>query len=278
MGTLYVVATPIGNLEDISPRALRVLAEVSLIAAEDTRHTKRLLGHFGIATPLISYHAFNERARRERLLTALDAGDVALVSDAGTPGIADPGRDLVDAALAAGRAVIPIPGPSSLTAAISASGLVDGPFLTLGFLPRSGPERRRLLGIAASTGFPVVLFEAPNRLVATLGEVARVLGDRTAVVAREITKVHEEVRRGNLATLAAGYARDGVRGECVIVVGGAPAPDPAADDDIERTVRSLLRAGLKPSDAAREAARMTGQPRSDLYDLARRLKTAQPEE
>ncbi|MGH2535636.1 MAG: 16S rRNA (cytidine(1402)-2'-O)-methyltransferase [Thermomicrobiales bacterium] len=271
MGTLYVVATPIGNLEDLSPRAIRVLADVALIAAEDTRHTGRLLTRFGIKTPMVSYHAFNERARRETLLDALAVGDVALVSDAGTPGIADPGQDLVDAALGAGHTVSAVPGPSSLTAAASVSGLINGPFVALGFLPRKGPDRARALAVAATTRLPVTLFEAPTRLVATLRELADVIGNRPAVVARELTKLHEEVRRDSLVNLAEHYERTGVRGEIVIVVDGSATdrPDDAIDD--AAVVATLLRSGLKPSEAAREAARITGRPRSELYDVARSL-------
>ena len=271
MGTLYLVATPIGNLEDISARALRVLGEVRLIAAEDTRHSGRLLAHFGIETPMLSYHAFNERARRERLLAALDVGDVALVTDAGTPAIADPGADLVAAVVAAGHTVSPVPGPSALVAAIAASGLVSGPFVGLGFLPRKGTERRQVLARAAASGFAVVLFEAPTRLAATLSDLASTLGDRPAVVARELTKLHEEVRRGTLVELAAEYRRQAVRGEIVVVVGPAPSAVVVDPEDAAEVVTTLRRSGLSPSDAAREAALITGLPRSAMYDLARRV-------
>jgi 16S rRNA (cytidine1402-2'-O)-methyltransferase len=270
MGTLFVVATPIGNLEDISARALRVLREVDLIAAEDTRHTGRLLRRFEIATPMLSYHAFNERARRDRLLAALATGDVALVTDAGTPGIADPGAELVAAASEAGFPVSPVPGPSSLAAAISAAGLVDGPFLHLGFLPRKGEERRRLLGRAAVTGFALVLFEAPPRLVATLNDLIGVLGDRPAMIARELTKLHEEIRRGPLSGHVAHFSRVEPRGELVIVVAAEDDRDDGGDESPETVVARLLEAGLAPSAAAREAARLTGLPRSTLYEMARR--------
>lgn len=275
MGTLYLVATPIGNLEDLSPRAARVLREVALVAAEDTRHTGRLLTHFGIATRLLSYHAHNERARRRPILTALATGDVALVSDAGTPGIADPGYDLVAAALAAGYAVSPVPGPSVVAAAVGVSGLVPGPFLALGFLPRRGTERRRLLARAGTTGFPVILFEAPGRLVGTLGDLERAWGDRDAVVMRELTKLHEEIVRGRLAALAERFAAATPRGEIVVVVAGAAEVDSADPEDAARIVADLLRAGLTPSQAAREAAAVTGLPRARLYELARNAgKTA----
>ena len=277
MGTLYVVATPIGNLSDMTPRAIEVLGRVSLIAAEDTRHTLGLLRHFGIETPLLSYHAHNERARRERLLAALAEGDVALVSDAGTPAISDPGNDLVAVALTAGFTVSPIPGASSLVAAVSASGLVPGPFVVVGFMARGGRERAVELGRAAAAGMPLVLFEAPNRLVETLDFLRSALGDRPVTVARELTKIHEEVRHGIMSVVADHYRAQPPRGEIVIVVGGAMAtaslPD-AADD--ETVLRSLLTTGLSVSQAAREAASLTGRPRSELYDLARRLRTGDP--
>lgn len=275
MGTLFVVGTPIGNLSDMTPRAVEVLGRVALIAAEDTRHTLGLLRHFGIETPLLSYHAHNERARRERLLGALAEGDVALVTDAGTPAISDPGNDLVAVALAAGFTVSPIPGASSLVAAVSASGLVPGPFVVVGFLERRGRGRAVELGRAAAAGMPLVLFEAPNRLVETLDFLRASLGDRPVTVARELTKLHEEVRNGILSVVADHYRQEPPRGEIVIVVGGAPSTDapPDADDD-ETVIRSLLGTGLSVSQAAREAASLTGRPRSELYDLARRLRAA----
>jgi 16S rRNA (cytidine1402-2'-O)-methyltransferase len=275
VGTLYLVATPIGNLEDITARALRVLREVSLIAAEDTRHTGKLLSHFGISTPMISLHQHNERARREHLLAALTSGDVAVVSDAGTPGISDPGFDLVAAAVAGGIPVSPIPGPSSVIAAISAAGLVPGPFVNLGFIPRSGAERRQLLLRAGQTGFPIVLFEAANRLETTLVELKELLGDRMAVVARELTKVYEEFRRGSLTELADHYSAEPARGEIVVIVGEATPPEPDTADPAE-IVASLLKAGLKPSAAAREAAALTGLPRADVYAIAMSLGKDMP--
>lgn len=268
MGTLYIVATPIGNLGDISARALETLKSVQLIAAEDTRHTGRLLTHFGIETPLISYHSFNERARRDRLLAALAAGDVALVSDAGTPGISDPGQALVADVVAAGYRVSPIPGPSSLVAAASVSGMADGPMTFLGFLPRQASERRRLLTRVGATGFALVLFESPNRLRATLVELQALLGERQAALMRELTKLHEESRFGTLSSLAADLAADGVRGECVIVV-AASLPESEASEDPVDVVERLLATGMKPSEAAREAAAITGRPRSEVYALTR---------
>jgi len=267
LGTLYVVATPIGNLEDLSPRAVRVLSEVALIAAEDTRHSRRLLAHFGIETPTVSYHEHNQRARRERLLEALAAGDVALITDAGTPAISDPGADLVTAALAAGYRVSPVPGPSALAAAVSASGLIDGPFFMLGFLPRERGVRLRLVARAATAGYPLVVFESAQRLERSLRELVEILGDRPVVMLRELTKIHEEVRASSLSALHQ-WAADGTpRGEIALIIATA-REHPASEGDAEAVVRMLRHSGLSASQAAREAAAVTGLPRSELYKLA----------
>lgn len=277
MGTLYVVATPIGNLGDMTARAIETLKSVSLIAAEDTRRTRQLLNHFGIENQLTSYHAFNERARRGSLLGALEAGDVALVTDAGTPGIADPAADIVRAALEAGFPVSPVPGASALAAAASASGLIDGPFLMLGFLPRGGNERRVLIGRALAAQMPIICFESPNRLAETLAELRDALGDRPAAVMRELTKLHEEIAAGTLSELAARFEGAVARGEIVIVVGAASVAS-ADEPDPRELMRGLLATGMKPSLAAREAAGMTGLPRSQLYDIAQEIrKTANGE-
>ncbi len=270
MGTLYVVATPIGNRADISERAIRTLREVSLIAAEDTRHTGQLLKHLGIDRPLLSYHGFNERSRRDRLLAALADGDVALVSDAGTPGISDPGHDLVNAAHEAGFPVSPIPGPSALVAAVAASGLVPGPFYMLGFLPVRGPERTGALARAAAASSPVILFESAARLVRTLDDVLTALGDRPVAVARELTKLHEEIARGTVSEMRARYEGAPPRGELVLVV-GAPLDGGFAADDVRATLRALLAGGHGPSQAAREAAALFAIPRGELYTLAREV-------
>ena len=267
MGTLYIVATPIGNLEDLSPRALRTLREVTLIAAEDTRHSRRLLAHFGVETPLISYHEHNQRERRRRLLQALESGDVALITDAGTPAVSDPGSDLVAAALSSGHRVSPIPGPSALSAAVSASGLIDGPFLSLGFLPRERAQRRRAFARAGASGMPLVIFESARRLTESLRDLREVLGDRRAVVMRELTKIHEEVRPGDLSELLTWSATATLRGEVALVVAGAQETS-ASGHEAEDVVRTLRQSGLGPSETAREAAAITGLPRSDLYRLA----------
>jgi 16S rRNA (cytidine1402-2'-O)-methyltransferase len=267
LGTLYIVATPIGNLEDLSPRAVRILGEVDLIAAEDTRHSRRLLTHFEIKTPTVSYHEHNQRGRRELLLEALESGDVALITDAGTPGVSDPGADLVAGALDAGYRVSPVPGASALTAAVSASGLVDGPFLTLGFLPRERGERVKLVARAATAGFPLVLFESARRLGSTLQELVEIFGDRQAVILRELTKIHEEVRAGALSDLRQWAEDANPRGEIALVIAAAPSTA-ASDDDVEAVVRTLRQSGLSASQTAREAASITGLPRSELYGLA----------
>ena len=265
LGTLYVVATPIGNLEDLSLRAARVLQEVALIAAEDTRHSRRLLAHFAIETPTVSYHEHNQVSRRRLLLDALASGDVALITDAGTPAVSDPGADLVTAALDAGYRVSPIPGPSAVAAAVSASGLIDGPFLTLGFLPRERGERLRLVARAATAGVPLVMFESAQRIGRTLQELFDILGDRRAVVLRELTKIHEEVRADSLSELRQWAEEAAPRGEIALVVARSPE---AVASDAESVVHMLRQSGLSASQAAREAASITGLPRSELYKLA----------
>src|SRR2546423_9598370 len=206
-GTLFIVATPIGNLEDITQRALRVLREVDLIACEDTRHTQKLLNHFGISTRTISYHEHNERERAEELCGLLEEGkNVGLVSDAGTPLISDPGFRLVSAAIARGVNVVPIPGASALVAALSASGLAMDQFFFAGFLPAHATARRVKLEELGAIPATLVLYEAPHRIAATLKDAADVLGNRHAAVARELTKLHEEIRRGSLAELAEQFA------------------------------------------------------------------------
>lgn len=270
MGTLYVVATPIGNLKDMTPRAVQTLRDVDLIAAEDTRHSGALLKAFDIATPMISYHHHNRRAREARLLSALDEGDVALITDAGTPGIADPGHEIVGAATRASHRVVPIPGASSVIAAVSASGLVPGPFLFLGFLSRAGEERRVEIARAVTSGFPFVVFESPLRTGGTLGDLREAAGDRTAMVGRELTKLHEELRIGTLSELASDYAETDPRGEVVLVVGG-PHEATAPEGDLPALVRRLLDDGHKPSRVARDVANIAGIPGSAAYELVRQV-------
>jgi 16S rRNA (cytidine1402-2'-O)-methyltransferase len=274
MGTLFLLATPIGNLEDITLRALRVLRDVSLIAAEDTRHTRKLLAHFEIATPMTSYHEHSGPARTEALVAALTQGDIALVSDAGTPALSDPGQELVRAALTAGHAVTPIPGPAAAIAALVASGLPTDQFTFLGFPPRKSSERRALLARFAQAPETLILYEAPHRLLACLDDLLAALGDRQATLARELTKVHEEWRRGRLSALRAGYARgDAPRGEFTLVVAGAgPAVEQVTEDVRERRaieqLQTLLASGASVREAAVEVARRTGLPRRRAYRLA----------
>ncbi len=221
-GTLYIVATPIGNLEDVTLRALRVLREAAWIACEDTRRTRKLLDRHGVPGRLLSYHKFNERARTARLLAALAAGeDVALVSDAGTPALSDPGAILVAEAAGAGHRVVPVPGPSALAAAVSASGLPSPQVTFLGFLPKRCAHRQRLLAALEEVPGLLVFFESPRRAAATLQEMARPWGARRAVLAREITKVHEEFLRGTLDELAARVGEGPLRGEVTLIVEGA---------------------------------------------------------
>lgn len=270
MGTLYVVATPIGNLQDFTPRAVETLRSVQLIAAEDTRHSATLRREFDIDTPMISYHHHNRQQREQRLLDELETGDVAIVSDAGTPAIADPGQEIVAAAHAAGHTVVPIPGASAAIAAVSASGLIDGPFIFLGFIERKGEGRRVALGKAQQTGWPVVLFESPQRLVETLADLRDVFGDRQAIVARELTKIHEEIVPGAISELESRFGKDDVRGEIVIVVGGGGVV--AHDIDVEAVAQRLVDDGLKPSKAARELASIANIGSDEAYEIIRGLR------
>lgn len=271
-GVLYVVATPIGNLEDLSPRAQRVMAEVQLIAAEDTRHTGALLAHFGIRTPLLSLHEHNEAERAPRLLERLQAGDsVALVSDAGTPLISDPGFTLVRAARTAGVTVSPIPGPSALIAALSVSGLPTDRFVFEGFLPaRPAARRARLTELATETR-TLVFYEAVHRLQESLADMAQTLGaERAAVIARELTKLHETVSSGTLSELATRMAADAEapKGETAVLVAGASAArSPAISIEPERLLRILLEK-LPVKQAANLTARISGGKKNQLYQKA----------
>lgn len=272
MGTLFVVATPIGNLGDMTPRAVETLRSVSLIAAEDTRHTANLLRAFDVDTPTISYHHHNRAARADRLLAALDMGDVALVSDAGTPAIADPGHELIAAAAAAGHRVVPIPGPSSLLVAVAGSGIVPGPFTFIGFLPRTGDERSATLGRVVASGLPFVIFESPLRTVETLEDIQTVAPGRNVVVARELTKLHEEFVRGSLSEVVTRLEATPPRGEVVIVIGAAEGEVAGNELDIEGLARALLAQGMKPSKAARELAAASGVDSSTAYELVQRVR------
>jgi 16S rRNA (cytidine1402-2'-O)-methyltransferase len=266
---LYLVATPIGNLRDITLRAVETLAGVDLIACEDTRVSRRLLDHFGIATPLVSYHEHNAAAMRPRLLARLGAGAaVALISDAGTPLISDPGYKLVRAARAAGHAVVPVPGASAVLAALIASGLPTDRFFFEGFLPAKAAARRSRIDVLARIPATLVLFETGARLAAALADLAAGLGGRTAAVCRELTKLHEEVRCGALPALAAHYA-DGapVRGEIVLVIGPPEEAAAGSAEDADALLRDAL-ARMSLKQAVGEVAAATGQPRRAVYQRA----------
>jgi 16S rRNA (cytidine1402-2'-O)-methyltransferase len=273
-GELVVVGTPIGNLEDLSPRARRVLTEADAIFCEDTRVTAKLASRFGIPTPRISCPAPREKARTAELLERLGRGEtVALVSDAGMPLLSDPGADLVSAAAAAGFPVRVVPGPSAATAALAVSGLSAVPHLFLGFLPARAGERRRFLEGVEERAETLVWFEAPHRLAESLADAARVLGPRRACVARELTKVHEEIVRGTLKELTARFGENAPRGEVTIVVEGA-APS-AADQpavDVEAEVKRRLADGESPKEIAAALAITSGKPKRQIYQLAVALK------
>ncbi len=267
-GTLFVVSTPIGNMGDFSFRAVEVLSAAQLVLAEDTRHSRPLLARYGIKTPMASYHEHNEAKATPRIVERLQTGeDIALISDAGTPLLSDPGERLVHAAIAAGITVVPVPGASALLAALVASGLPADRFTYFGFLPRKGKERTALLDEVASSPYTAVLYEAPGRVADSLRELADRAGDRTAVVARELTKQFEELRRGTLESLSAYYMETPPRGEVVILVAGAPlaAPDQHA---LHEEARALRARGLSVRDVATELARR-GAPRNLAYRIAR---------
>ena len=277
-GVLYVVATPIGNLGDIGRRALEVLASVDLVAAEDTRHSRRLLGHYGITTRLFALHEHNERVAAERLVERLREGhSIALVSDAGTPLVSDPGFRLVRAARAAGLAVVPVPGPCAAVCALSVAGLPTDRFVFEGFLPAKAAARRARLAELVGETRTLVFYEAGRRLGECLRDLVGAFGgERPAVLARELTKLHETVLDADLATLAARVAGDPEQalGEIVLLVAGAPGA-PSADEAAARDLLvALLEEGLAVSRAAALAARVTGRPRKMLYALAQELHDA----
>jgi 16S rRNA (cytidine1402-2'-O)-methyltransferase len=268
MGTLYLVSTPIGNLEDITLRALRVLRECALIAPEDTRTARRLLDHFNIDKPLISYFEHNKLTRLDRILDALEAGDVALISEAGTPVLSDPGYELVRTAIERGFRVVPVPGASAVTTALSVSGLPADRFLYMGFLPRRTADRRRVLSEVATERAALVLFEAPHRLLATLADAQEMLGGhRRCTICREMTKLHEEIWRGTLSeALSEWYARE-PRGEFTLVITGAAPPVTWDEEQVRSALADLLAVGMSHSEAARQVARQSGWSKSAVYAL-----------
>ena len=277
MTSLYVVGTPIGNLEDLSLRAARVLREVEIVAAEDTRSARTLLAHVGAAPEkLVSYFEGNEAVRTGELVAALGAGKrVALISEAGMPGISDPGARVIAAAIEAGVRIEVIPGPSALLAALVASGLPTDRFTFYGFPPREAGARRELFGSLRGEVATLVFYEAPDRVGATLADLAAAFGaDRRAALGRELTKLYEEHVRGTLGELAARYADTPPRGECTLVVAGGQGDAPIVD--VEAELRALLGSGLGPKDAAQRLVVKTGKPRRQLYQLALALQREKP--
>ena len=274
MGLLYLVPTPLGNLEDITLRALRVLSEVQLVATEDTRTTGRLLKHYEISCPLLSYHEYNEAARIEQMLAALNEGDVALVSEAGMPLFSDPGHKLVQAAIEHGITVVALPGPSALTAALPASGLAVDGFSFFGFLPRKAKARRDFLTGVATLKHTLVFFEAPHRLVASLADMADVLGKmRSIAVCRELTKLHEEIWRGTLAEAWQEWQERPPRGEFTLVVSGAPQLDPAwKEQQVVTALTEMIQAGSGTKAAAQTVADQSGWSKKELYKIAQEVK------
>ena len=277
MGILYLVATPIGNLEDITLRALRVLREASLIAAEDTRTARNLLAHFDIATPVTSYYEHNKLDKLKQILDALQAGDVAVVSEAGMPGLADPGYELVRAALEHDYRIVPLPGANALTTALVASGLPTDQFVYLGFLPRQASARRKLLQSVANEPRTLVAYEAPHRIGDSLEDIAATFGNRTVCVARELTKIYEEFFRGTVNAAREHFAAHAPRGEFTLVIAGktdsatgasAVGGDQWDDTRVIETVRDLILSGLPRTEAAKRVARAAGRDRRLVYQLA----------
>lgn len=267
-GTLYVVATPIGNLGDMTYRAVETLRAVARIACEDTRQTRKLLDHFGIATPMLSYHEHNEAERSAELLDRLESGEsLALVSDAGTPLISDPGYRLVRGAVERGIPVVPVPGVSAVVAALSASGLPSDAFRFCGFFPRKQGERRRLLESLAREEATLGFYEAPHRILETLQDLEETLGDPPVVLARELTKLHEEFLRGRASEVRAALERrDAIRGEMTVLVGRNDRKAESAET-IEEMVARLVGQGLSRMDAIKAAARERGLPKREVYKL-----------
>lgn len=268
MGTLYLVGTPIGNLEDISLRALRVLKEVSLIAAEDTRRARILTGRYEIHTPVTSYFEGNKLLKLEAILDALDEGDVAVISEAGMPGLSDPGYELVRAAIERGYPVTCVPGPSAPITALVLSGLPTDSFVYLGFLPRRRRERLALLAAVANERRTLIAFEAPHRLHASLADLESTLGDRPLAVCRELTKLHEEVWRGTVSAARRHFGAAPLRGEITLVIGGAVQADTRWDAaQVQAALSELLAQGMSRSTAARRIAEISGWSRAEVYSL-----------
>ena len=274
MGTLYLVATPIGNLDDISPRALKVLREAVLIAAEDTRHTGKLLERFGIKNKLTSYWEHNKLNKLDFILDHLSQGDVALVSDAGTPGINDPGYELARAALASSFDVIPVPGPSAPIAALSASGLASDSFLYLGFLPHKSGERRNFVEQVANLPHTLIFLETPHRIADSLEDLLAVLGDRRICVAREMTKLHEEYWRGTVSGAVEHFKSKEPRGEFTLVIEGRAKVENEQweEDELLKALEEGLKAGKSAKELSAELAGPSGWNKKEVYEKVNSLK------
>ncbi len=273
MGTLYLVATPIGNLEDMSPRAIRILREASLIAAEDTRHTGILLKHFQIETPITSYFEHNKLNKLDFILDKLSTGDVALVSDAGTPAINDPGYELVQAALASSHDVRPVPGPSAPIAALTVSGLPTDSFLYLGYLPHKTSERHKRLEEVGSQPYTLVFLESPYRIVEALEDIFSILGDRRVCVAREMTKMFEEYWRGNASGAVEYFKSQPARGEFTLVVEGKKSEDGErwSEEQVQRAIESELKKEKSAKEISVELARESGWSKKEIYSLINKM-------
>jgi 16S rRNA (cytidine1402-2'-O)-methyltransferase len=267
MGILFLVATPIGNLEDISARALRTLAEVQLIAVEDTRHTRKLLNHFKISTRTTSYYEYNKISKLDSILGMLETGDVALVSDAGTPALNDPGYELVKAALQAGHNVSPIPGASAPVAALVVSGLPTDSFVYLGYLPRKSTERRRFIKEVENLPYTLIFLETPHRLLASLSDLQEILGDRQMAAARELTKLHEEILRSPISEIREHFSSQPPRGEFTLVVAGKTINQSAiwTDEQLQLAIREGLLLGEAASALAARLADESGWQRRKIY-------------
>ena len=274
MGILYLVATPIGNLEDMSPRAVRILRESVLIAAEDTRHTGILLKHFEIKSPLTSYFEHNKINKLDRILEALAAGNVALVSDAGTPAINDPGYELVQAALASGFDVRPVPGPSAPIAALTVSGLPTDSFLYLGYLPHKSSDRRKAVAQIANLHYTLIFLESPHRIVDSLEDILSVLGDRRICVAREMTKLFEEFWRGPVSGAIEYFKSKEPRGEFTLVIEGKKTEDRGrwTEEELLEAIKKELQAGKSAKEISAELAELSGWNKKEIYDLVNRNK------
>lgn len=269
---LYLVATPIGNLEDMTFRAVRILREVSLIAAEDTRHTKKLLTHFDIHTPLISYHEYSDNQRLAELVAKAQVEDVALVSDAGTPGLSDPGYQLVQAAWAAGVKVSPIPGPTAAVSALVSSGLPTDSFLFLGFLPSKTKARQEALQNIAAHPYTLILYESPHRLLDTLADIKTTLGERQIVIGRELTKLYEEIWRGTVSEAAAHFGEGVIKGELTLVIAGADKTEAIwTEAAVIQALQEQFAAGKSNRDAVAAVVALSGWRKKQVYVLALQL-------